>query len=92
MKRKEIVAISTERVGRWVAKAVTRHHTPILMVSCGHDHAAGDVLISTCDDVTDEQLIHMLRGVLARLEAGNAFPVGDKVRQFPGEEGGKPRV
>jgi hypothetical protein len=62
-----VEAITHERLARWERKLAGEHATPILLLGVGHDHVSGQLVICTCEEVSDAQLVAFLRAALEML-------------------------
>lgn len=68
MTEKRIREITKERLHRWTERLVEQHSTPFVLVGVGHDHNIGQVVVLTCEEATDEQIIATLRGAADLLD------------------------
>lgn len=64
MERDEIETICRERLAGWQKRLVEEHATPVLLVSVGHDHKKGQVVLSTTEEMSDEEVMLFLQGAL----------------------------
>lgn len=78
----DALEITFPRLTKWGLFASTHGHTPMLLVTCGHDRDAGDVMIHVPEEVTHGQIVELLRGVLQRLEEGHGVPRGNGCTEY----------
>jgi len=62
-----IRTITTGRLSGWADKLVSDHATPALLIGFGHDHRSGDVVLCCVEDLSDEDVRDLLRGLLRKL-------------------------
>lgn len=62
-----IRSITTERLVRWTEKLIAQHATPALLLGIGHDHNSGQLVLCCTEDISDEDLRKLVRGVLHEL-------------------------
>ena len=70
MTPEEIKAICVERLGRWTSRLTEHHATPMVLVGVGHDHKKGQVVVLTTEQMSDQEVIAFLKGVLLKLALG----------------------
>lgn len=87
MTRRTIQTITSARLARWAAFQNGRHATPAVLISVGHDHASGELVVQCCEDMTDDQLAALLFGALEHL--GYTRPPFREPPASGGKEGDK---
>jgi len=68
LKRSTVRTIGGQRLNRWLCRLVDQHAMPFALVGIGHDDHSGEVTICACEDVSDADLLSVMRGVVRLLE------------------------
>lgn len=68
MRREQINKINVERLSRWKNKLNESHATPVVLVSVGHDHNNGKVVICTTEETTDTQILLFMKEAVRQIE------------------------
>lgn len=59
--------INDARLAQWGAESATQHSTPLVLVSVGHDHRSGELLVHTLQTMEDAKLLGLLESATAIL-------------------------
>lgn len=70
MTKKELAAITVERLEGWGRVIVENHATPMLLVGVGHDHVSGNLHLCIPEDtpISNHEYALILRNIAAQLE------------------------
>lgn len=85
-----IAEITIQRVSQWAQKVIDEHATPVLMLSVGHDHHSGTVVVSSCEETDDAELLLWLHGaqqLLTKKIAAEHMAHAKAATAVTGEEG-----
>jgi hypothetical protein len=64
--------ITATRLLDWRKRLTAEHATPAVLLGIGHDHASGKLVICTPEDMSDDDLLTLIEGILTNLKAGKA--------------------
>ena len=75
MDKNTIERIATDRLKMWGKRIVLEHATPMFLLSIGHDHASGKVVLSCTEDEDLGRILTFLLAVASLLEADGVKPI-----------------
>jgi hypothetical protein len=53
--------ICRQRLQQWEGRLVEEHATPALLIGVGHDHKSGQLVLLVPEEVTNEQILELVR-------------------------------
>lgn len=59
--------ITEERLASWKKRLAESHATPVALIAIGHDHASGQRVLCTVEDIPFDVLRELLLGVAREL-------------------------